>query len=420
MFIDLDRFKVVNDSLGHQAGDLLLKEAADRIAQCLRASDLLFRMGGDEFMVILPEIASPEFAAHVAQRVIGAVGKPVSIYEHELTVGATVGIAVFPDDGTQADALVKNADAAMYSAKERGRGTHAFYRHEMNERALQRLGLEAGLRKAFAAGEFLLHYQPRLDAARRRIVAVEALLRWDRPGCGIVPPGEFIDVLEDIGLMPIVGEWVLRSACAQLKQWQEQGLPPLHVSVNVSAKQFHSPSFTAMVARVISEVGTAPGAVELELAESMLITHPQEAAGTVAALRRLGVRVSIDDFGTGHSSLNYLRHLVADILKIDRSFVSEVPQSDRHRAIVTAITQLARSLGMTVVAEGVETADQASFLSGICCDELQGFLFSKPVPAERFAAMLKASSGRALESGAAAGPISGEHPKARAQDLAPA
>ncbi len=395
MFIDLDRFKIVNDSLGHQAGDVLLQQISGRIQACLRESDLLFRMGGDEFTIILPRVASPEDAAFVARRIQQAVISPVSVYEHELTVGATIGIAVYPGDGESAEALLKNADAAMYSAKQNGRGSHAFYRSEMNQRASQRLNLEVALKKAFRDGEFTLYYQPRLDAATQGVVALEALLRWISPSRGVVPPGEFIGVLEDTGMMTIVGEWVLRSACAQVCRWRDQGMAPLRVSVNVSSLQFQCASFVAMVQRVLRETGAPPEQIELELTESLLIANAEQASATIKALKALGLRISIDDFGTGYSSLNYLRHFAVDYLKIDRSFVTHIASNERDRAVVVAIIELAKALDITVVAEGVETEAQAAFFTSAHCHELQGFLFCKPLPVERLQRYLaQAAQGR--------------------------
>ncbi len=392
MFIDLDRFKIVNDSLGHHAGDELLRVVSERIRGCLRDSDLLFRMGGDEFTVILPRIAAPEDAAFVARRLIAAVSESVTLHGHEISVGATVGIAVHPTDGLTADALVKNADAAMYSAKEAGRGRHAFYSGSMNERALRRLDLETALKKGFRDGEFTLYYQPRLGADSRRTVALEALLRWAPPGRPVVAPGEFIPVLEDVGMMPIVGEWVLRTACAQTLRWREEGLPPLRVSVNVSPAQFQGAGFVAMVDRVLRETGADPSLLELELTESTLLADTEQARQTLAALKALGLSVSIDDFGTGFSSLNYLRHLAVDFLKIDRSFVADIATSARDRAVASAIIQLAEALGIAVVAEGVETEAQAQFFRAAHCTELQGFLFCRPLPAGQLRSFLAASS----------------------------
>ena len=391
MFIDLDRFKVVNDSLGHDAGDQLLNIVCARIRSCLRNSDILFRVGGDEFTVILPEVAAPEDAAIVARRIIDAVAAPTAIREHELTIGATIGIAVQPSDGDTAEQLLKNADAAMYSAKNNGRGTHAFYRAAMNQRALERLDLETALQRAFRDGEFVLHYQPRLDAATRGTVALEALLRWNSPTRGLVMPNDFIGVLEETGMMVVVGEWVLRQTCTQVRRWQQEGLRPLRVSVNVSSLQFQSAGFVAMVARVLRETGVAPPLVELELTESLLIRNAEQASATIGALKALGVSISIDDFGTGFSSLNYLRNLAVDYLKIDRSFVTEIATNPRDRAIANAIAELAKALGITVVAEGVETETQASFFSSIRCGELQGFMFSKALPPDQLRRFLAAA-----------------------------
>ena len=398
LFIDLDRFKIVNDSLGHNAGDMLLKVVAERIRACLRDSDLLFRMGGDEFTIIVPEIAVPEDSAHLARRIIASVSAPVSLYEHEVTVGATIGIAVYPGDGGDAEMLVKNADAAMYSAKQICRGTHAFYRKAMNERSLQRLGLAADLQRAFRENEFVLYYQPRLATATRRVVALEALLRWSSPTRGVVLPSEFIGLLEESGLMLMVGEWVLRSACIQQRRWIDEGLPSMRVSVNVSARQFQAPGFEVTVARVLADTGVAPAAVELELTESLLITQPEQARATLEALKSLGVRTSIDDFGTGYSSLSYLRYFAVDCLKIDRSFVRDVATGARDGAIATAIVRLAQALGIDVVAEGVETDTQAAFFTELQCDELQGFLFCKPRPAELLTDYLLAGTREVLTS----------------------
>jgi len=390
MFIDLDRFKIVNDSLGHGAGDLLLKAVSERIAGCLRGNDLLFRMGGDEFTVLLPHIEAPEDAAQVARRIMAAVEAPVVVHEHELRVGATIGIAVHPGDGETAESLLKNADAAMYSAKAAGRGSYAFYRAWMNQRATQRLELEAALKAGFSAGEFLLHYQPRVDSASHRVVAMEALLRWQHPQRGMVLPGEFVGVLEDIGMMPIVGEWVLRGACMQVRAWQQQGRQPLRVSVNVSPVQFQAPGFVAMVRRVLQDTGVPPALIELELTETLLMAHPQQASDTLDAIRAMGVRLSIDDFGTGFSSLNYLRHFAVDYLKIDRSFTAEIASDARARAVVQAIIDVAAALKIGVVAEGVETGAQADFYTAAGCGELQGFLFSRPLPPEQLAATPRA------------------------------
>ncbi len=394
LYIDLDRFKVVNDSIGHGGGDQLLKAAADRIRSCLRQTDLLFRMGGDEFTVVLQQISSPDYAAYVARRINSAVASPFSVYGTDVYVGATIGIAVFPTDGRTVDELVRNADAAMYSCKSVGRGSHAFYQARMNERAAQRLSMETALKRAFEYGEFQLHYQPRLDATSREIVAVEALLRWDHPIRGLLPPAEFLPVLEEMELMSLVGEWVLRGALLQLQAWRRSGVGEVRVSVNVSGRQFQHPRFVEMVARVLRDTGIAPRLVELELTESLLILNPDAARSTLDALKKLGVQVSIDDFGTGFSSLDRLRHLPFDYLKIDRSFVAEIGASERDRAMVTAIAALGNALGITVVVEGVETEMQASFFSGIRCGELQGHLFCKALPAAQVGEFFARSNDR--------------------------
>ena len=383
MFVDLDGFKIVNDTLGHAAGDEVLRQVAKRIRACLRATDVLCRMGGDEFTIVAPEISSPDDSARVATRLIEAVSQPMAVNDKEVTVGATVGIAIYPDDGATAEILLKHADAAMYSMKAQGRGSYAFFRAQMNEDVARRVELEGALREAVRMGEFALYFQPRVDAATNRTVALEALLRWVSPARGVVSPGEFIDVLEHSGLMVGVGEWVLRTACRQVAQWRAEGSSALRVSVNVSPLQFRQPGFVPLVRRILDECHVHASWVELELTESLLIEDFEQARRTLVELKQLGVSISIDDFGSGYSSLNYLRHLPADYLKIDRSFVAEIATDARARAIVTAVAQLAHSLQMKVVAEGVETQAQADFFRGIACAELQGYLFSKPLaPAE--------------------------------------
>lgn len=382
LFVDLDRFKLVNDSLGHHAGDALLTDVATRIRACLGQEDLLFRMGGDEFTILLPGALARDRSPVLAGRIVEAIARPFDCQGQELSVGASIGIAVFPDDGDTADELLRNADAAMYGAKAGGRGAYAFYRADLTRDAAARLELEAALKKALRQGEFILYYQPRLDAATRQVIAVEALLRWNSPTRGIVLPGDFIPLLEECGLMPAVGEWVLRNACEQLQLWRgsdPQGLGSCRVSVNVSGSQLRHEQWVATVARILGETGVPPQQIELELTESVLIADLDRARETVERLRALGVGISIDDFGIGYASLDYLRHFPVDYLKMDRSFVSGIETSARDRAIASAILTLGRALGIPVVAEGVETDDQASFFTREHCQELQGFLFCRPL-----------------------------------------
>jgi diguanylate cyclase (GGDEF)-like protein len=399
LFIDLDRFKIVNDSLGHEAGDQLLCSVAERIGKALRAGELLFRLGGDEFTVILPQTADPTDAAHAAQRIVQRIAEPFWIGEHELRISASIGIAAFPTDGNDTETLLKNSDAAMYTAKQAGRGTHAFYRREMNQRALHLLSLESALQRGFRLDEFVLFYQPRVSTATREIVALEALLRWHNPERGLVLPGEFIAVLEDLGMMPRVGEWVLRTACRQLVLWRAAGCAPQRISVNVSAQQFRNSGFAATVESVLRETGAPPECLELEVTESMLIHDAVEAAATIEALRALGLRVSMDDFGTGFSSLSYLRQFKVDGLKIDRSFVRDTAHNPRDRAVARAICKLAQALGIEVVAEGVETEEQAAIFTDLGCHELQGYLFARPLPVSEIETRL----GQAVASTAPAG-----------------
>ena len=405
LYVDLDRFKMVNDGFGHQAGDAVLKAAAERMRGCLRADDRLYRIGGDEFAILLAQVRSPADVAAVASRISQAMARPIDQRDQRFQLGATIGIALIPHDGNDADSLVSNANAAMRSAKRDRRGEHRFYSEEMNERTRTRLALEAELRRAHEAREFVLHYQPRVSSdsgigigigsgVGSGIGSVEALIRWQRPGHGLVPPGQFIDVLEQMDLMTSVGEWVLRTACEQLRRWHEQGHVRLGVSVNVSARQLDQPDFTEMVNRVIADTGVDPRAVELELTESVLIERTDHAGRMLSALRAKGLRIAIDDFGTGHASLTYLRQLAVDVVKLDRSFVGGVEHNPKDRALSTAIAEMARALGLTLVAEGVETEAQVRFLESIHCTEMQGFLFSRPQPPERLDEMLAVPASR--------------------------
>jgi diguanylate cyclase (GGDEF)-like protein len=382
MFLDLDRFKRVNDSLGHEAGDELLRIVASRLKTCIRETDILFRMGGDEFTVLLENVRTPEEVAAVAARMLAAVAQPAVIAHHELTPTASIGIAIYPRDDQRGERLVKAADAAMYRAKDVGRNRYAFFTQEMTERVESQLRLEADLERALKHGEFVLHYQPRVSTATRRVVSIEALLRWNKPQVGLVAPGTFVPLLEESGLIVPVGAWVLRTACRQAKVWQEEGLPAMRISVNISSRQFRSESLVETIRDALESSGLAPESLELELTESLLVESAENAVTIMQRLKALGVTLSIDDFGTGYSSLNYLKRFPIDCLKIDSSFVHDLHTSAKDAAIVEAISALAKSLGIGLVAEGVEETRQADFLRARYCTELQGFLFSRPLAAE--------------------------------------
>lgn len=380
MFLDLDRFKIVNDSLGHEAGDQLLVAAAKRIDSAVRETDTLFRMGGDEFTVLLEYLRSDQDASRVAERVVREFSEPFKISEHEVIVTTSIGISVFPRDDDTAESLVKNADAAMYRAKEAGRNRYQFYTQDMNAQAQERLELETALRKALKENEFVLYYQPKVAVDSGKVVGMEALLRWIHPQRGVIAPDKFLPYLEDTGLIVPVGEWVIRQACVDAKRWTEDGLPPLRVSVNISSLQFRSDVLVEQVRRGLAEADLDPRRLELELTESLLVENTESAVGLLSALKELGVYISIDDFGTGYSSLSYLKQFPVDALKIDRSFIRDLVTNHKDAAITSAITALAHSLSLGVVAEGVENREQLNFLRTKGCHEIQGYMVSKPLP----------------------------------------
>jgi diguanylate cyclase (GGDEF)-like protein/PAS domain S-box-containing protein len=389
LFIDLDRFKLVNDTKGHSAGDRLLQEAAARLLQCVRSGDTVGRFGGDEFGAIVTDLAKPGDAGVVAQKVLDALAQPFKLDAHETYVSASIGITLFPADGDNPEALVMNADTAMYRAKEQGRNTYQYFTREMNERALARVQMEAALRRAIEHKEFLLHYQPKVDLRTRTISGFEALLRWQRRDKGLVLPGEFVSVLEDTGLIVPVGEWVLQEVCAQIRSWQRNGLSIKPITVNLSARQFQQKDFEATVRHVLREAGVEPGLVQFELTESLLMSDPEGAARTLRGLKDSGVKISVDDFGTGYSSLAYLKRFPIDSLKIDYSFIRDITTDPEDAMITLAIIGLGHSLRLKVVAEGVETQEQLELLAANGCDEIQGYRFSVPTTPEECADMMR-------------------------------
>ena len=389
IFIDLDGFKTINDSLGHHVGDKLLQVVATRLQACVRETDVVARLGGDEFTIMVDELRDTQDASKIAQKLLSALANPVELGEHNLVISASIGISCYPHDGTDAETLLKNADAAMYAAKEGGRRNFKFFERGMNEQVMMRVQMEAAMRAALEHNEFLLHYQPKVDIATGAIRGIEALLRWAHPDRGLVSPAEFIPVLEETGLIVPVGEWAIREACQQIKAWQHSGLKVPPVAVNLSARQFKEKELENTVTDILQETGVTPELLQFEITESMLMNDPEAAERTLRALKAAGVKLSIDDFGTGYSSLAYLRRFPLDMLKIDRAFIKDMVDSPDDAAITLAVIRLAHSLGLKVVAEGVETEAQANLLALHSCDELQGYYFSKPVAAAALETMLR-------------------------------
>jgi diguanylate cyclase (GGDEF)-like protein/PAS domain S-box-containing protein len=388
LFLDLDGFKHINDSLGHPLGDKLLQSVARRLVDCARSSDTVSRQGGDEFVVLLSEVQEPEDAVLAASRMLKAVAEAHSIDEHDLHVTTSIGVSIFPEDGADAQTLIQNADTAMYQAKENGRQSYQYFKPEMNSRAVERQSIEESLRRALQRDELSLHYQPKINFKTGAITGAEALLRWNHPTRGMVSPATFIPVAEDCGLIVPIGKWVLRQACTQAQAWAAAGLPPASVAVNVSARQFRDAGFLDGLFAILGQTGLDPRLLELELTESVLMTHAESAEAILKTVRQRGIQIAVDDFGTGYSSLSYLRRFHIDALKIDQSFVGEITAADSDSSIVTAVISMARSLNLRVVAEGVETLAQSTFLRARECDEAQGYYFSRPVPSDRFATLL--------------------------------
>ena len=389
LFLDLDGFKHINDSLGHPIGDKLLQSIAKRLVDCVRTSDTVSRQGGDEFVLLLSEVHRSEDAAISALRILQAVAEAHSIDQHDLHVTASIGVSVYPDDGQDAETLIKNADTAMYQAKENGRQSYQFFKPAMNVRAVERQSIEENLRRALERQEFALHYQPKINLRTGEISGAEALLRWMHPVRGPVSPAQFIPVAEDCGLILPIGQWVLREACKQARAWADAGLPLPTMAVNISSMEFREDKFIESVFTTLSETGLDPKSLELELTESVLMKRAESAASVLKTLRSRGAQIAVDDFGTGYSSLSYLRKFPINALKIDQSFVRQITSTPDDTTIVTAVISMGRSLKLRVVAEGVETQEELTFLRARLCDEAQGYYFSRPVRPEQFAKLLK-------------------------------
>lgn len=389
LFIDLDKFKNINDTLGHGIGDLLLKEVAQRLSNSVRKEDTIARLGGDEFTILLPHIKSLDNCIKAAKKVSKAIRPTFHIDGRELHISASIGIAIYPQDGEDVQTLLKNADVALYGAKDQGRDIYQLYTPTLNSNAGVALALENDLRQALDRGEFLLHYQPMLDATTRQLVGVEALVRWNHPTLGIISPAEFIPIAEENGTIIPLNEWIIRTACKQNKAWQNHGLPPIRMAVNISARQFTQKNLVERVTRILHETSLQPTYLELEVTESFAMSNIDLTVQRLRELKRMGVSIAIDDFGTGHSSLNYLKHLPITTLKIDRSFVRNCVNDRQDAEIIKAIITIGHSLNLSVVAEGVENSLQLDYLHSLSCDIVQGFLFSEAIPPEAIVEMLQ-------------------------------
>ncbi len=397
--LDLDRFKLINDTSGHMAGDRALKATAQRLTNLVREGDTVARFGGDEFMLLLPGVARAEDGAKLAEDILFAFRRPLQFEGGEFSTTASLGVTIYPDDGTEAKALINNADAAMYRAKEMGRNNYQLYTPAMNAKAFERLNLESDLRRALEREEFVVYYQPQVRVSGRRIVGVEALVRWQHPERGLVQPDSFIPLAEETGLIVPLGEWVLRTSCEQVRAWQLAGLPLLRLAVNISMRQFQQPDFFETVTRVLAQTTLGPHSLELEITESVAMRDPETTIALLRRLHEMGIRISLDDFGTGFSSLKYLKDLPIHTLKIDQSFVHDLEADPADAEIVLNIIRLGHSLNLNVVAEGVETDQQLSYLSARDCDEFQGFFCARPMDAQALEEMLR--RGTTLDSKAA-------------------
>ena len=394
LFLDLDRFKHINDSLGHSVGDLLLQDVAERLKRSAREQDTVARLAGDEFLIVLTDVKNIHDAAVAAERFMDAMTAEFVVQGHPLSISCSLGISIFPEHGAEDEILIKNADAAMYCAKDYGRDNFRFFTEDMNAQVVERLTLESSLRLALDKKELFLVYQPQMDIGTGRITGLEALLRWQHPELGLVPPDKFIRIAENSGLIMPIGEWVLRTACSQARKWQDEGLPAVPVAVNVSAVQFRQEGFRELIRRVLHETGLAPQYLELELTESLLLSNADVRFLVLQELKAMGLKLAIDDFGTGYSSFSYLKHFPVSKLKIDRSFVRDVALNPDDAAITTAIISMAKSLNLKVTAEGVENEAQMSFLRAHHCDEIQGYYFSKPLSTDEVFDRLRDTAGQ--------------------------
>jgi diguanylate cyclase (GGDEF)-like protein/PAS domain S-box-containing protein len=389
LFIDLDRFKTINDSLGHEAGDRMLKEMARRFKRSLRAVDVVGRLGGDEFIILTEEVDELSQIANVAHKILTTTIQPIVLLGEECRVTASIGISIYPGDGTDEQTLIKNADIAMYFAKEEGKNNYQFYSKDIQSQSNKRFSIETNLRRALERNELSLEYQAKVDFKTGMITGVEALLRWKNPSLGSITPMQFIPVAEETGLIVPIGRWVMKTACAQNVAWQRQGLPPVCMAVNLSLRQLMDDNLSEDIKAVLVDSGMAPNLLELEITESMIMQNPARMIAVLTNIKKLGVRLAIDDFGTGYSSLAQIKHFPIDTLKVDRSFIRNLPQDSENQAITQAIITMGKNLSLTVVAEGVETQEQKDFLRDLICDEMQGFYFSKPVAPDKFAALLR-------------------------------
>ena len=389
ILVGLDGFKNINSTLGHSAGDLLLKQATQRLSNCLGETDILSRFGGDEFAIIQTQLTSSDSAIALSKEILNTLSKPFLLKGQQVYISASIGISIYPFDNTNVNQLLQNADNALYQAKQKGRNNYQFYSAQMNAKLQERLNLERELHKALKRGELLLHYQPRVDLHSGRMIAVEALLRWQSPTLGFVSPAKFIPIAEENGLIVPIGEWVLRHACTQNQIWQMSGLPPVRMAVNLSARQFEQQNLVELVTEVLEETGLEANYLELEITESLVMDDVQQSIAILKQLHERGIALALDDFGTGYSSLNYLKRFPIDTLKIDQSFVHHIASDPNDAAVIRAIIALGSSLQLNITAEGVETQEQLDYLMLHRCDEVQGYYFSRPVPADSLRTLLE-------------------------------